>query len=184
MAGAPLFALGAPEAPSSDRSSSSKLLVVVVFLDMLAVGVGAAVASTRGVFAMARDRRLPAPLAAVSTKYGTPIGRDRAADRRPGGAHRRERVLGRRCSRCPGCRTTSRSSSGASTFGGFALLVVYLLMSIGALRGLADHAEQGGARRRRRSSGIAITGGGDLRLVLQGDRARRCSRRGPRWSGS
>ena len=36
-----------------------KILLLVVFLDMLAVYVGAAVASTRGVFAMARDRRLP-----------------------------------------------------------------------------------------------------------------------------
>ena len=51
-----------------------KLLLVVVFLDMLAVYVGAAVASTRGVFAMARDRRLPKMMAGVSAKYGTPTG--------------------------------------------------------------------------------------------------------------
>ena len=47
---------------------------MVVLLDILAVGVGAAIASTRGVFAMARDRRLPGALAKVSAKYGTPAG--------------------------------------------------------------------------------------------------------------
>ena len=42
------------------------LELIVVCLDMLAVYVGAAVASTRGVFAMSRDRRLPAMMAKVS----------------------------------------------------------------------------------------------------------------------
>ena len=74
-AGAPLFALGAPTSAGGFGSDTiHKVLEVVVLLDILAVGVGAAVASTRGVFAMARDRRLPAPLASVSSKYGTPIG--------------------------------------------------------------------------------------------------------------
>ena len=58
VAGAPLFALGAPGSPSGSEFWL-KILLLVVFLDMLAVYVGAAVASTRGVFAMARDRRLP-----------------------------------------------------------------------------------------------------------------------------
>ena len=72
VAGAPLFALGAPGSPSGSELWL-KILLVVVFLDMLAVYVGAGVASTRGVFALARDRRLPAMAASVS-KYGTPIG--------------------------------------------------------------------------------------------------------------
>src|SRR5581483_5792502 len=73
VSGAPLFALGAP---GTEFGSDLwlKVLLVVVFLDMLAVYVGAAVASTRGTFAMARDRRLPAPLAGVSERYGTPTG--------------------------------------------------------------------------------------------------------------
>ncbi|HJS25627.1 MAG TPA: APC family permease [Actinomycetota bacterium] len=71
VAGAPLFALGA--GPPFGSELWLKVLLVVVFLDMLAVYVGAGVASTRGVFALARDRRLPGILAKVST-YGTPVG--------------------------------------------------------------------------------------------------------------
>jgi amino acid transporter len=73
VAGAPLFALGAPGGEFGS-DFVLKLLLVVVFLDMLAVYVGAGVASTRGVFAMARDRRLPEMAAGVSPKYGTPVG--------------------------------------------------------------------------------------------------------------
>ncbi len=47
VAGAPLFALGAPGSPSGSEFWL-KVLLVVVFFDMLAVYVGAAVASTRG----------------------------------------------------------------------------------------------------------------------------------------
>src|SRR4029453_18718008 len=73
VAGAPLFALGAPGAPSGSEFWL-KVLLVVVFFDMLAVYVGAAVASTRGTFAMARDRRLPGAPAPVSAEDGTPAG--------------------------------------------------------------------------------------------------------------
>ena len=73
VAGAPLFALGAPGSPSGSEFWL-KILLLVVLLDMLAVYVGAAVASTRGIFALARDRRLPGALATVSKKYGTPAG--------------------------------------------------------------------------------------------------------------
>ena len=72
VAGAPLFALGAPGSPAGSEFWL-KILLLVVLLDMLAVYVGAGVASTRGVFAMARDRRLPAMAASVS-RYGTPVG--------------------------------------------------------------------------------------------------------------
>ncbi|HEY7659947.1 MAG TPA: APC family permease [Actinomycetota bacterium] len=71
VAGAPLFALAAPGATEFGSEFWLKTLLVVVFLDMLAVYVGAGVASTRGVFALARDRRLPKALAAVSS-HGTP----------------------------------------------------------------------------------------------------------------
>ena len=64
VAAAPLFALGSPPAVGGYGSDGIlKLLEVVVFLDILAVGLGAAVASARGVFAMARDRRIPGALA-------------------------------------------------------------------------------------------------------------------------
>ena len=65
VAGGPLFALGAP-GTTYGSEFWLKILLLVVFLDMLAVYVGAAVASTRGVFAMARDRRFPAMMASVS----------------------------------------------------------------------------------------------------------------------
>ena len=137
VAGAPLFALGAPGSPSGSEFWL-KVLLVVVFFDMLAVYVGAAVASTRGTFAMARDRRLPGALASVSNRYGTPIGaivllialqvvliivaegNDSLLVLAPGLPHYFSIFV------------------WCSTFGGFALLVVYFLMSIGAISGLKD----------------------------------------------
>ncbi|HEY7477308.1 MAG TPA: APC family permease [Actinomycetota bacterium] len=136
VAGAPLFALGAPGSPSGSEFWL-KILLLVVFLDMLAVYVGAAVASTRGVFAMARDRRLPGGLASVASRYGTPIGAillllavqailivvaetDNTLLELPGFPH------------------YFSVFAWCATFGGFALLVVYFLMSLGAIRGLAD----------------------------------------------
>jgi amino acid transporter len=141
VAGAPLFALGAPGSPSGSEFWL-KILLLVVFLDMLAVYVGAAVASTRGVFAMARDRRLPAMAARVSERYGTPTGaivllmafqvllivlaeaNDTLFDLGGGLPHYFSLFV------------------WCSTFGGFALLVVYLLMSVGALRTLANEPKK------------------------------------------
>lgn len=137
VAGAPLFALGAPGSPSGSEFWL-KVLLLVVFFDMLAVYVGAAVASTRGTFAMARDRRLPGALASVSKRYGTPTGaivllialqivliivaegNDTLLVLAPGLPHYFSVFV------------------WCSTFGGFALLVVYFLMSLGATRGLRD----------------------------------------------
>ncbi len=130
-----LFILSDPSAYGSELIA--KVIVVVVLFDIMAVGVGAAVASTRGVFAMARDRRLPAPLASVSPRYGTPIGAivlliviqlilivaDQVSDT----------FLA-----LPGLPHYFSIFIWCATFGAFALVVVYLLMSIGALRGLAD----------------------------------------------
>jgi amino acid transporter len=72
VASAPLFALGDASSPFGSEFWL-KILLLVVFLDMLAVYIGAGVASTRGTFALARDRRLPKYFASVS-KHGTPIG--------------------------------------------------------------------------------------------------------------
>jgi amino acid transporter len=156
VSGAPLFALGAPGSPVGSEFWL-KVLLVVVFLDMLAVYVGAAVASTRGTFAMARDRRLPAALAAVSRKYGTPIaaivllmamqaililvaeGNDSLLVLAPGLPHYFSIFV------------------WCSTFGGFALLVVYFLMSIGALSGLRGDDGYGGIVLAS-VVGLAITG--------------------------
>jgi len=142
VAGAPLFALGAPGSPAGSEFWL-KILLVVVFLDMLAVYVGAAVASTRGVFAMARDRRLPGALAKVSKRYGTPVAAivllmvvqailivvSEANDT----------LLA-----LPGLPHYFSVFVWCATFGGFALLVVYLLMSIGAFRGVGDEKATAG----------------------------------------
>jgi amino acid transporter len=136
VAGAPLFALGAPGSPAGSEFWL-KILLLVVFLDMLAVYVGAAVASTRGVFAMARDRRLPGALAWVSMRYGTPVGAIvflmvvQAVLIVVAEANDTLLAL-------PGLSHYNSVFAWCATFGAFALVVVYLLMSLGAIRGLAD----------------------------------------------
>ena len=143
VAGAPLFALGAPGSPVGSEVWL-KVLLVVVFLDMLAVYIGAAVASTRGTFAMARDRRLPGALAVVAERYGTPIGAIvlllafQVVLILVSEANDSLLVL------APGLPHYFSVFVWCSTFGGFALLVVYLLMSLGALRGLSGDTGFGG----------------------------------------
>jgi amino acid transporter len=72
--GAPLFALGAAGPAGYGGHWIDRLLELVVLLDMLAVALGTGVAGSRGVFALARDRRLPSPFASVSKRRGTPFG--------------------------------------------------------------------------------------------------------------
>jgi len=136
VAGAPLFALGAPGSPAGSEFWL-KMLLLVVFLDMLAVYVGAAVASTRGVFAMSRDRRLPAMFAAVSKRYGTPVGAIVFLMVIQAVlivvAEGNDTLLA-----LPGLPHYFSVFAWCATFGAFALIVVYLLMSLGAIRGLAD----------------------------------------------
>ena len=136
VSGAPLFALGAPGGQFGS-SWILKLLLIVVLFDILAVYVGAAVATTRGVFAMARDRRLPSALASVSTRYSTPVGAIALLIV--------VQVLFIIASEgwkslfaLAGLPHYFSLFVWASTFGGFALVVVYLLMSVGALRGVPE----------------------------------------------
>src|SRR5215469_1554435 len=57
--GAPLFALGAPaKAGGYGGTWIDRMLELVVLFDMLAVAIGCAVSASRGIFAMARDRRV------------------------------------------------------------------------------------------------------------------------------
>jgi amino acid transporter len=72
IATGPLFVLGSKDAFGS--VFFDRILQVIVILDITAVGVGAAVSTSRGIFAMARDRRVPGALAKVSPRYGTPSG--------------------------------------------------------------------------------------------------------------
>jgi amino acid transporter len=111
-----------------------------VLFDMLAVAIGCAVAASRGVFAMARDRRLPASLAVVSKRHGSPLG---AAVFIVATA-----VITLLVNQfwtglfaLPATPHYFALFAWGSTFGGFALVVVYLLMSVGSLRSFA-HSER------------------------------------------
>ncbi|MGH2640677.1 MAG: APC family permease [Actinomycetota bacterium] len=157
-AAAPLFALASPQAAGGFGSTTLvRVMELVVLLDIMAVGIGAAVASTRGVFAMARDRRLPGPLAIVSKKHQTPVAAIvflmvvQAAF-----------ILGTEfwedLFAIPELPHYFAIFAWASTFGGFALVVVYLLMAVGALVGLRDHPRYGGVVLAA-VVGIALTGG-------------------------
>jgi amino acid transporter len=152
----PLFVLSDPTLYGSDLIA--KVIVVVVLLDILAVGVGAAVASTRGVFAMSRDRRLPAPLASVTARYGTPVGATLLLI-----VIQAVLIVANEASdtllALPGLPHYFSLFIWCATFGGFALLVVYLMMSIGAARGLADHPNKAGLAIAV-VLGVAITAGG------------------------
>ncbi|HEY7401277.1 MAG TPA: APC family permease [Actinomycetota bacterium] len=137
-AAAPLFALASPaEAGGFGSTTLVRIMELVVLFDILAVGVGAAVASTRGVFAMARDRRLPAPLASVSSRFGTPTGSIAFLI-----FIQALFILGTEfwddLFALPETPHYFAIFLWGSTFGGFALVVVYLLMSLGSLFGLRD----------------------------------------------
>jgi len=143
-----------------------RLLELVVLFDMLAVAIGCAVSASRGIFAMGRDRRVPAALRrhlqAERGAAGRGGLRGRGVDRDPAD----QPVLEPACSRCRAPRLpTSRCSRGGPRSGGFALVVVYLLMSVGSLRSFATSS--------RRVSSIDDRGdrhrdhrGRHLRLVL------------------
>lgn len=163
VAGAPLFALGAPGGEFGSETIL-KLLVVVVLLDIMAVYVGAAVASTRGVFAMARDRRLPRAMASVSRHYETPAGAIIVLTAVQAilivVAEANDSLLA--LLGPDGVPVVPHYFSifvWCATFGGFALLVVYLLMSLGAIRGLAD-LQRKTALWISVLLGVAITGAG------------------------
>ena len=143
-AAAPLFALGSPEAAGGYGSDLIlKILIVVVILDVMAVGLGAAVASSRGIFALARDRRIPGALAKVSASRGTPVGAIAAVSLwslamvlliqwRP------------ETFALPGQTPYFSMFAWLSTFGAFCIVVVYGVMAAGAFHGLRDHRSKAG----------------------------------------
>jgi amino acid transporter len=137
-AAAPLFGLAGPAADGGYGSVGvRRLLELMVVLDMLAVSIGIAVAGSRGLFALARDHRLPRPLATVSSR-STPVNAGVV-------------VLALYAVTIlltlgvpslvaqDGVPHYAAIFSWNSTLGSICLATIYLVMSVGAVRGLADH---------------------------------------------
>jgi amino acid transporter len=137
-ASAPLFALGAPtDAGGYGSVLIGRLLELVVILDMLAVLTGISVASSRGIFAMSRDHRFPSVLGKVSRR-GTPLN----ASVIVAIYFAIWIVLTRQFPQLfaiPPYPHYFAMFNFGSAFGGLALAVIYLLLCVGALRGLRDH---------------------------------------------
>jgi len=134
-AGAPLFGLAGPHAGGGFGSVAMRRIVeLVVILDMLAVLIGTGVAASRGFFAMARDGRLPKPLAQISRR-GTPIG----ASAFVVVAYLATILVTHLWTGLVALPQTPHYVaifSWGSTFGSFALAVIYLLMAVGAIASL------------------------------------------------
>jgi amino acid transporter len=148
VAGAPLFALGSPAADGGYGGDSDlilKALLVVVLLDVMAVGLGAATASTRGIFALARDRKIPRFLAAT-TPGGNPVASAFLVALVSTGW-----VLATLLAETlftNGVLAPVPHELGVfqwiSTLGAFLIMTVYGIMALGAFPGLRDHPNPGG----------------------------------------
>lgn len=133
-ASAPLFALGASaKAGGYGGTWIDRLLELVVLFDMVAVVIGAAVSASRGLFAMGRDRRIPSVFATVSKRHGTPLGATVFVIAAAVGAVLVDQFWTGLFA-LPKTPHYFALFAWGSTFGGFALVVVYLAMSVGALR--------------------------------------------------
>ena len=150
VAAAPLFVLGSPGSPAEGAYGGStdlilKVLLVVVLLDVMAVGLGAATASTRGIFALARDRKIPG-LFAKTTSSGNPIASALVVLLVSGGW-----VVATVASEtlfANGALVGVPHQLGVfqwiSTLGAFMIMAVYGVMALGAFSGLRDHPSRGG----------------------------------------
>ncbi len=123
-------------AGTGERGSTDCWRLYVVLFDMMAVGVGCAVSASRGIFAMARDRRIPAPLAKVSKRYETPLGAICFVVGAVGVAVILDQFAPSLFA-LPQTPHYFALFAWGSTFGGFALVVVYLLMAVGSIRSFA-----------------------------------------------
>ncbi|MDE3009059.1 MAG: APC family permease [Acidobacteriota bacterium] len=130
----PLFTLAGPHAGGGFAGTAIRRLVeLVVILDMLAVLIGCAVSASRGIFALARDERLPAPLTKISSR-GTPSGALLLV--LAGYAVVIGLVQWSSAFALSGYPEYFSMFSWMSTYGGFAIAMIYLLISVGAVRGL------------------------------------------------
>jgi amino acid transporter len=148
VAAAPLFALGAPDAQGGYGGSSDlvlKILLVVVLLDVMAVGLGAATASARGIFALARDRKIPGIFAKTTSSGNTLVAALVVAIVSGAWLYvmvRYDEVLSN------GVLAPLPRELGLfqwiSTLGAFMIMAVYGLVALGAFSGLRDHPRRGG----------------------------------------
>lgn len=133
-AAGPLFVLAGPKSSGGFADVGIRRLVeLVVIFDMIAVLIGCAVSASRGFFALARDRKMPSPLTKISRR-GTPLGASVFV------------LLAYAVVIILVAWTTAFALTGApeyvsmfswmSTFGGFAIAAIYLLIAVGAVRGL------------------------------------------------
>lgn len=130
----PLFTLAGPANAGGYAGTGIRRLVeLVVVLDMIAVLIGCAVSASRGLFALARDQRMPAPLATVSRR-GTPSGALGAV--LVVYAVVIALVQWSHAFALSGLPEYVSMFTWMSTYGGFAIAVIYLLISVGALKGL------------------------------------------------
>ncbi|HET9672613.1 MAG TPA: APC family permease, partial [Actinomycetota bacterium] len=148
VAGAPLFALGSPDAAGGYGGSSDlmlKILLVVVLLDVMAVGLGAATASTRGIFALARDRKLPGFLAAT-TSAGNTVGSALVVAIVSAGWVLATLAFDSLFANgvLTGVPHELAVFQWISTLGAFMIMTVYGVMALGAFSGLRDHPKFGG----------------------------------------
>jgi amino acid transporter len=145
IASGPLFALGSQDFFGGSSDFMLNLLQLVVLLDVMAVGLGAATASTRGLFALARDRKIPAG-AAMTTSGGNPIGA--ALVVAVVSAAWVLATFGFEGLFANGVLTPVPHELGVfqwiSTLGAFLIMVVYGILAIGAFAGLSDHPNRAG----------------------------------------
>ena len=133
-AGAPLFTLAGPTGSGGYANVGIRRLVeLVVIFDMIAVLIGCAVSASRGFFALARDRRMPRALTKIS-RFGTPSGASSFV--LVAYAVVIALVQWSTSFAIPHYPEYVSMFSWMSTFGGFAIVVIYLFISVGALRGL------------------------------------------------
>jgi amino acid transporter len=138
-AGAPLFTLAGPSSGGGYASAAMRRIVeLVVIFDMIAVLIGCAVSASRGVFAMARDRRLPRTFAKISSK-GTPVGASNVVMLVY--AVIITLTVTTSIFAIPNLPHYVAIFSWFSTYGAFAIVIIYLLISVGALRGLKDRGK-------------------------------------------
>lgn len=133
-AAAPLFGLAGPTSQGGFASVAIRRLVeLVVVFDMMAVLIGCATSASRGVFALARDSRMPRALTKIS-RHGTPLGASNFVIAVY--AIVITLVLTSTLFALPQLPEYVSMFYFLSTYGGFAIAVIYLLISVGALRGL------------------------------------------------